>query len=170
MREMIETRRCWRIKAGDASLLEFNDAANSKRLRMLMDWWQLTGERCFADSIMEIARNPVQGFSIWSDGDILVEFISLQNDKNYSRPFIYETEFLELLEKGLTNAIYGSSIDTLSMFVDLVDAVDTGKILPISINHALQIAVLEEFKDNFRRVYDDNSESSLYDRSDALKS
>lgn len=169
MREMIETRRCWRIKAGDASLLEFNDAANSKRLRMLMDWWQLTGERCFADSIMEIARNPVQGFSIWSDGDILVEFISLQNDKNYSRPFIYETEFLELLEKGLTNAIYGSSIDTLSMFVDLVDAVDTGKILPISINHALQIAVLEEFKDNFRRVYDDNSESSLYDRSDALK-
>jgi hypothetical protein len=55
------------------------------------------------------------------------------------------------------------------MFVDVVDAVDTGKILPISINHALQMAVLEEFEGNFRRVYDDNSESSLYDRSDALK-
>ncbi|MDU7348836.1 MAG: hypothetical protein E7L23_25800 [Klebsiella grimontii] len=72
MLEMIETRPPWRPKAGDSLSLEYNDVANSKRLQMLMDWWQLTNEQRFADSIMTIARNPPQGFSTWLDGEILI--------------------------------------------------------------------------------------------------
>ncbi|EKZ5285280.1 hypothetical protein REV77_002854 [Klebsiella aerogenes] len=83
MLEMIETRPPWRPKAGDSLSLEYNDVANSKRLQILMDWWQLTNEQRFADSIMTIARNPPQGFSTWLDGEILIEFFSLRDQKSY---------------------------------------------------------------------------------------
>ncbi|MCR3702036.1 restriction endonuclease [Citrobacter sp. RHBSTW-00570] len=166
MLEMIETRPHWRPKAGDARSLEYNDAANSKRLRMLMDFWQLTNERRFADSIIAIARNPQQGFSAWSDGETLIEFFSRRGGKGYRRQFIYEAELLELLEKGLTDAIHWSSSDILSTLVDAVDAVNG---LPASITRALQMAVLEEFEENTSRICEDDSESSLSDRIDALK-
>ena len=54
----------------------------------------------------------------------------------------------------------------LSTFVDMVDAASG---MPVSITRALQDAVLEEFKDNASRIRDDDSESSLSDRIDALK-
>ncbi|MGR7138203.1 nSTAND3 domain-containing NTPase [Klebsiella aerogenes] len=166
MLEMIETRPPWRPKAGDPLSLEYNDVANSKRLQILMDWWQLTNEQRFADSIMTIARNPPQGFSTWLDGEILIEFFSLRDQKSYSRQFIYEDELLELLEEELTDTISCSSIDMLSTFIDAVDA---AKGLPSSITLALRSAVLEEFEYNTSRVYQDDSESSLSDRIDALK-
>ncbi|WP_371332082.1 hypothetical protein [Klebsiella quasipneumoniae] len=161
MLEMIETRPPWRPKAGDSLSLEYNDVANSKRLQMLMDWWQLTNEQRFADSIMTIARNPPQGFSTWLDGEILIEFFSLRDQKSYSRQFIYEDELLKILEEELTDTISCSSIDMLSTFIDAVDA---AKGLPSSITLALRRAVLEEFEDNTSRVYQDDSESSLSDR------
>ncbi|HCU15725.1 hypothetical protein M988_3060 [Hafnia paralvei ATCC 29927] len=166
MLEMIETRPHWRPKAGDFRSLEYNDAANSKRLQMLMDFWQLTNERRFADSIIAIARNPQQGFSAWSDGETLIKFFSRRGGKGYRRQFIYEAELLELLEKGLTDAIHWSSSDILSTLVDAVDAVNG---LPASITRALQMAVLEEFEENTSRICEDDSESSLSDRIDALK-
>lgn len=166
MLEMIETRPHWRPRAGDASSLEYNDAANSKRLRMLMEWWQLTDERRFADSIIAIARNPQQGFGAWSDGEILINFFPPQGNSLYCRPFIYEAEFLELIEKALTDTIRWSSSD---MLPTLIDAVDAANGLPDSISCALQKAVLEEFKDNTSRIREDDSESSLSDRIDALK-
>lgn len=166
MLEMIETRPHWRPRAGDARSLEYNDAANSKRLRMLMEWWQLTDERRFADSIIAIARNPQQGFGAWSDGEILINFFPPQGNSLYRRPFIYEAEFLELIEKALTDTIRWSSSD---MLPTLIDAVDAANGLPDSISCALQKAVLEEFKDNTSRIREDDSESSLSDRIDALK-
>ncbi|MCL6358127.1 hypothetical protein EXT68_22155 [Pectobacterium parmentieri] len=166
MLEMIETRPPWRPKAGDARSLEYNDAANSKRLRMLMDWWQLTDERQFADSIMAIVRNPQQGFGAWSDGKTLIDFFAQRGNRDYGRPFIYESEFLKLLEKALTDTMRWSSSDMLSTLVDAVDAV---KALPASIPHALQAAVLEEFEDNSNRILEDDSESTLADRIDSLK-
>jgi len=166
MLDMIETRPHWRPRAGDARSLEYNDAANSKRLGMLMDWWRLTNERAFADSIMAIARNPKQGFGAWSDGEALIDIFCRLGDKGYGRPFIYETELLELLEKAITDTIRWCSSDMLST---LVDAVDAAQGLPSSINHALQAAVLEEFEENTSRISEDDSESSLSDRIDALK-
>ncbi|MCE5966873.1 nSTAND3 domain-containing NTPase [Enterobacter roggenkampii] len=164
--EMLETRPHWRPKAGDACSLEYNDASNSKRLRMLMDWWQLSDEQRYADSIMVIARNPQQGFGTWSDGETLIDFFSQQCEKGYDRPFIYEAELLELLEKGLTDTIRWSSSD---MLATLVDSVDAAKGLPASITRALQTAVLEEFEENTSRISEDDSVSSLSDRIDALK-
>lgn len=166
MLEMIEMRPHWRPKAGDARSLEYNDAANSKRLRMLMDWWQLTDEQRFADSIITIARNPQQGFTTWSDGETLIDFFSRRGEKGYDRPFIYEAELLELLEKGLTDTIRWGSSDILAT---LVDSVDAAKGLPATISQALRVAVLEEFEENASRISEDDSESSLSDRIDALK-
>ncbi len=164
--DMIEKRPSWRPRAGDAGSLEYNDAANSKRLQMLMDWWQLTSEQRIADSIMEIARNPQQGFDAWSDGENLIELISRGDEESYGRPFIYELELLEILKKALTDTIRCSSSDMLSSFVDAVDA---SKGLPPEITDALRVAVLEEFQENASLIRDDDSESSLSDRIDALR-
>ncbi|WPN97328.1 restriction endonuclease [Pseudomonas sp. MUP55] len=166
MLEMIETRPHWRPRAGDARSLEYNDATNSKRLRMLMDWWLLTDEQRFADSIISIARNPQQGFDAWSDGEALIAFFSLLSDRSCSRPFIYEAELLALIENILRETIRWSSSDMLST---LVDAVDAANGLPASITLALQAAVLKEFEENTIRISEDDSESSLSDRIDALK-
>ncbi|WP_126961739.1 restriction endonuclease [Xanthomonas arboricola] len=164
--DMIEKRPSWRPRAGDASSLEYNDAANSKRLRMLMDWWQLTSEQRFAESIMEIARNPQQGFGAWSDGENLIELISRGDEESYGRPFIYEIELQEILKKALTDTIRCCSSDMLSSFVDAVDA---SKGVPPEITDALRVAVLEEFQENASLIEEDDSESSLSDRIDALR-
>jgi hypothetical protein len=55
------------------------------------------------------------------------------------------------------------------MLSTLVYAVDAANGLPDSITCALQTAVLEEFEDNTSRIREDDSESSLSDRIDALK-
>ena len=55
------------------------------------------------------------------------------------------------------------------MLSTLVDAVDAATGLPVSITLALQAAVLEEFEENTSRIREDDSESSLSDRIDALK-
>ena len=163
---MIETRPHWRPRAGDVRSLEYNDAANSKRLRMLMDWWQLTNEQLFAESIMVIVRNPQQGFGAWSDGEALIDLFCRLSDRGYGRQFIYEAEFLELLEKALTDTIRWSSCDMLSTLIDAVDATEG---LPANITSALRAAVLEDFDENTSRIREDDSESSLSDRIDALK-
>ncbi len=164
--EMIETRPHWSPKAGEPGSLEYNDASNSKRLRILMDWWQITNERNFADSIMVIARNPQQGFSSWSDGEALIELISKVRGHGDDKPFVYKDELLEVLEKELSNTIRWSSSDMLSKLVDAVDAA-TG--LPDSIMSAIHKAVLEEFEENSSRICEDDSESSLEDRINDLK-
>lgn len=166
MVEMIETRQHWRPRTGDVRSLEYNDAANSKRLRMLMDWWQLTKDQRFADSIMVIARNPQQGFGSWLDGEALIDLFCKLSDKDYGQPFIYKVELLGLLEKVLMDTIRWSSSDMLSTFVDVVDAAQG---LSANITHALQEAVLEEFQENTSRISEEDSESSLSDRIDALK-
>ncbi len=96
----------------------------------------------------------------------MIDIFCRLGDKGYGRPFIYETELLELLEKAITDTIRWCSSDMLST---LVDAVDAAQGLPSSINHALQAAVLEEFEENTSRISEDDSESSLSDRIDALK-
>jgi DNA polymerase III delta prime subunit len=165
--EMIVTRPHWRPKPGEARTLEYNDAANSARLLMLMSWWQLTDDVRFADSIMEIARNPQQGFGSWSDGEALIEFFTRLQDRGYGRQFIYEDDFLQLIEKALIDTIRWSSSDGLASIVDAVDAAKG--YLPDGIAAALQRAVLEEFDENADRIRNENSESSLTDRIDALK-
>lgn len=166
MLEMLETRPHWCPRSGDARSLKYNDAANSKRLRMLMDWWQLTSERRFADSIMTIARNPQQGFGAWLDGEALIDLFCRLSEKGCGQPFIYEDELQELLEKAITDTIRWSSSDILSTLVDVVDAAQG---LPINITYALHTAVLEEFEENTSRISEEDSESSLSDRIDTLK-
>lgn len=131
-----------------------------------MDWWLLTNELRFADSIMVIARNPQQGFSAWSDGEALIDLFCRLDDKDYGESFIYEAELLGLLEKVLADTIRWSSSDMLST---LVDAVDAARGLSANITDALHEAVLEEFQENTSRISEEDSESSLSDRIDALK-
>lgn len=166
MIKMIEERPNWRPKVGAPQILEYNDTSNSGRLRMLMDWWEITDDKRFADSIIRIARKPQQGFGAWSDGRALIEFFSIRSSRGDSRPFIYESEFLEIIEHSLIDVIRHSESDLLST---LMDAVDAAKGLPESINCALRTAALEEFEENSSRILDTDSVSELTDRIEALE-
>jgi hypothetical protein len=165
MLEMIETRPRWRRRTGDARSLEYNDASHSKRLRMLLDWWQLTDDLRFADSVLVLARDPHE-FSAWMDGEPLIEFFSRLRDRDYGRQFIYEEELLNYLEQALIDTISWSTSDVLST---LIEVADRAKGLPNSVTGAFQKAALDEFEENNRRIREEDSESSLSDRIDALK-
>ncbi|MBW0281208.1 MAG: hypothetical protein LRY75_21695 [Shewanella xiamenensis] len=87
---MIETRPTWRRKTDEPESLEYNDASNSTRLQLLMDWWQITNDNRFADSIMKIARNSPDLFSAALDGVVLIEFISKIRAGVDGKRFVYE--------------------------------------------------------------------------------
>jgi len=164
--EMIQTRPHWRPKVEEPGAFEYNDASNSKRLQILMHWWQITNEQSFADSIMVIARNSQQGFTSWSDGKALIELMSNVIENSDNQPFVYKAELLEVLERKVLDTIRFSSIDGLSW---IVGAMDVAIGLPDSFMNAIYEAVHEEFEENSSRILEDDSTSSLEDRIDDLK-
>ena len=166
MLEMIETRQRWRPKAEEPQILEYNDASVSTRIQLLMDWWQITNERQFADSIMLIARNPELRFSAWSDAEAMIDLLCNKRTSLDGHGFVYESELLEILEKELVGTISWASSDVLS---GLIDVVDSSSGLPSTILNAIHKAVLVEFEENSCRMSEDDSESALEERIDELK-
>ncbi|HBC3976578.1 TPA: restriction endonuclease [Vibrio parahaemolyticus] len=166
MLKLIETRPRWRSKPEDPQSLEYVDASKSKRLRLLMDWWQLTNDGRFADSIMVMARNPQLRFSAWGDGKALIELFSDIKASVNGRPFVYEAELLKILEKEILEVICWGSSEILS---NLIDVVDSASGLPDSIINAIHKAVLLEFQENDSRIMEDDSESALEERIEELK-
>lgn len=166
MLKLIETRPRWRSKPEDPQSLEYVDASKPKRLRLLMDWWQLTNDGRFADSIMVMARNPQLRFSAWGDGKALIELFSDIKASVNGRPFVYEAELLKILEKEILEVICWGSSEILS---NLIDVVDSASGLPDSIINAIHKAVLLEFQENDSRIMEDDSESALEERIEELK-
>ncbi|MBB4101410.1 hypothetical protein GGR46_005002 [Sphingomonas kyeonggiensis] len=165
--DMIETQPHWRPVRGSSRSLEYNDASNSTRLELLIGWWIDTDDIRFADAAMVVAQNPQQGFGAWSDGEKLIGFFTRLRDRNYGRQFVYENEFLAIIEKALTDIIRWSNSDNLATMVEAVD--EAGKALPESILSAVEAAALSEFDDVENRIRDEDSESSLSDHIEALK-
>ncbi|MCU8152236.1 restriction endonuclease [Vibrio vulnificus] len=166
MLKLIETRPRWRSKPEAPQSLEYVDASKSKRLRLLMDWWQLTNDGRFADSIMVMARNPQLRFSAWGDGKALIELFSDIKASVNGRPFVYEAELLKILEKEILEVICWGSSEILSILIDVVDSASG---LPDSIINAIHKAVLLEFQENDSRIMEDDSESALEERIEELK-
>lgn len=164
--QMLEERLHWRPRAGDPRSLEYNDASNSNRLLLLMSWWQITDDVRFADAIMNVARAPKNHFSAWSDGTKLIDFFSRLQDRGYGRPFIYEVEFLDLIEKAVIDTIRWTSSDMLASMIEVIDG--AGRAVPSSIAAAMERAVLAEIEDIGNVVGAEESESSLNDRVGAL--
>ncbi len=166
--EMFERQPVWKPKPGDPKSLEYNDAGNARRLELLIDWWQLTDDIRFADCAMGIARSPKQGFGLWSDSSILIKFFSRLLDRDHGREFVYQEDFLALIEKALVDLIrWSASSDDLSSLDDAME--EAGKVVPKSIFSALEVAVREEFEEIEMRVQEEENESALSDRIDALK-
>ena len=166
--DMIQDRPRWRPKPNHpAGTLEYNDSPNSSRLMLLISWWQATNDMRFANSIMNLARSPRNSFSSWSDGTTLISLFSRLKDRRYGRAFVYETEFLALIEQAVIRTIQSTSSDMLANFIEAID--EAGPTVPASIPAALERAVHAEFEDISSSVNEEDSESSLTDRIDALK-
>lgn len=158
----------WRPRRVGPGTLEYNDAGISKRLELLIEWWQVTDDIRFADTLMAIARNPQQGFSAWSDGEKLIRFFTRLRDRDYGRKFIYEEDFLAIVEKTLVDIIcWQANHDQLSSMVDTMD--EAGNAIPESVSSALERAILEEFDEVESRISVEENESSLNDYIESLK-
>ncbi|MBG7614653.1 restriction endonuclease [Brevundimonas sp. BAL450] len=164
--DMVETRPHWKAKPNDPRTLQYHDAPHSSRLTLLMAWWQATDDVRFADAIMNLAASP-GSFGAWSDGSTLVGLFARLKDRGYGRQFVYEEEFLAAVERAVIHSIRYTSSDMLANFIEAIDEAGPG--VPQSISAALEEAALAEFEDNYSRVSDEDSESSLTDRIDALK-
>lgn len=165
--EMFEKQPVWKKVSDHSGSYEYNDASNSTRLELLIGWWQLTDDRRFADCTIKIARNPPQGYSSWMDATSLVELLSHLSDRDHEREFLYQEELLALLEKALTGVIWSASSDELSSICDAVE--QAREVVPEGVLKALSGAVHDEFTEIEDRVQDEDSESSLSDKIDALR-
>ncbi|MCJ2008396.1 restriction endonuclease [Methylobacterium sp. J-092] len=167
LRELVETRPACRPSRREPGVTEYVDASNSARLELLIGWWWLTGDVRFADSALVIARKPVQGFASWRDGDRLLELLSRLPDDQQEQRFVHEAELLVLIENAVIDLIrWGVASDELSSFVDTIDY--AGDKISERVASAVESAVLEEFEEIGSRVREEDSETTLSDRIEAL--
>jgi len=163
---MFEKSPIWILSQTDQNRLEYGDASNSIRIDLLIDWWKITGDLRFADSVMVIAKYPANDFSWWRDGSSLVNYFSRMSDEGDVTSFIYKAELLALVEEKLIKIIQWSGSDDLS---SITDSIEEDRIaLPITIIEALHEAVRGEFVEIKERVREDDSESTLNDRIEEL--
>ena len=165
--KMIEERPAWQGAPGNPASWGYNDAEISECILMLMDWWQLTDNQSFADSILRIARNPPEYIDSSSDCTNLVELISRLRDKSYGRQFIYKTELIDIIEEAVAGAIPMIPSDELFGIADKYDSWFNK--IPNRVASALHCAVLEEFQENYSRIQDEDSILYLEDRIKSLK-
>lgn len=165
--DMFVENPIWIQSRTDPSCLEYGDASNSIRLDLLIDWWKITHDIRFADSVMVIAKNPVHDFSWWRDGSTLVSYFSRMSDQGDDAIFIYKAELLTLVEEKFIKIIQRSGSDDLTSITDCIE--EARIVVPTTVVNALQQAVREEFSEIRDRVLGDDSESVLNDRIYELK-
>ncbi|MDZ3831344.1 MAG: ATP-binding protein [Sphingopyxis sp.] len=137
------------------------------RIQLLLDWWAHSGEQiCFATAL-EIAQNPPQAFSVWSDGTELLNIIhKLHPENHYSQT--EETEQLSNLLEEIAITLFEESMgsDHLLAMSELVER-------HACYSEAMRIAVREaienEIDNAWRATSDLSSESELEDHSENLK-
>jgi hypothetical protein len=111
--------RIWkRYRDGDMKL---HDESNTGRLELLLDWWDLTKLPEFASAAKAIAKNPIEGFSYWLDGDGLVDLVKSLDSRPRNK-FPDVGSFRKHLENGIISLLdYGMSPDEILAISDSVD-------------------------------------------------
>ncbi|UNP28092.1 hypothetical protein [Lysobacter gummosus] len=108
----------------DPNSLETRDLQNAERIRVILEWWLVTGEKSLAASALAYAENPAEPFRSWRDlEDMTNIFLDLSEAEYDSLPD--RKKLLAVLEKTLIRFLQeGLSGEELTQMAAAVDAAD----------------------------------------------
>lgn len=147
--------------------LQSVDASNSDRISLMLDWWYVTQDKRFADCVLKVVANPVDGFSGWLHGTDLIRLLTELADPGYGDGFPYVEEVVGQLETRFIDLLESVSIDEFDNISDAVDR--AGSAISPSVAAAVERAVLDVVDEIEQFIDCEDSESSLLDYASSLR-
>ena len=157
----------WR-RTGHGYDVEECDLDNSDRIKLLMEWFRVSGHDTFAHLALAVILKPLSGFTAWRDGTALVEMARQIRDGDYFDNLPNADELIEGLENAIIALLQGGmASDELDQISDALN--DARPSLGTDVVRAAEAAIRLEFEQVEAISADIDSESTLNDHKDALK-
>lgn len=136
------------------------DISNTDRIRLLIEWWQSSGDTLFANQAKAIASKPIDGFSSWRDKDALELLIELDGHERYAR----FPEIQDLKDNLLAASLEMIECATSDDLEEISDACEEhNDELPPAIVKAVSNAISNEISNASDTISYLDSESELED-------
>jgi DNA polymerase III delta prime subunit len=141
---------------------------NTRRIELLIAWYEYSGDQRFCDLALALARAPIDGLDSWRDGDDVIELIGKLRDGGYFDELAVADELADCLEKAAIDMIHsGMASDDLEKISDAVEKWQ--RLLGSDIARAVDAAIVSEINDVENIVQDIDSESTLTDHIETLQ-
>ncbi|GKX35806.1 MAG: hypothetical protein MnENMB40S_34240 [Rhizobiaceae bacterium MnEN-MB40S] len=79
--------------------------SNSERIELMIEWWYASHDSRLISLIIELARNPVDGWDVYRDGETLIALIGKLRGNGYFDDMPRATDIADILEDGAVNTI-----------------------------------------------------------------
>ncbi|WP_332774164.1 hypothetical protein [Phenylobacterium sp.] len=137
----------------------------SRKIDLILDWCEFSGDVRFADIALEMAQGGDAFLVPWRDGQRLGALIQSLHDGPHSEVPRHEELRDALIERMIDLLESEPASDDLVAIADEIDRATA----PNGLIEALNAAIKAEFDNLYRKVEDMDSESSLSDHMDSLR-
>lgn len=159
----------WKRDPERANSYTFSDSSNLERLKLLLSWWNASGDARFTQIAVALAANPLGGYSAYRDGADMVELLRELPDPDYYESSPHLAELVVHLEAGLLKLLKsGIGADDLEKISNAIEEHRSGIGAPII--KAVEDAIIAEIENVKDRVEELDSESTLNDHIATLSS
>lgn len=137
-----------------------DDIGNTRRIKLLVDWWMVAPKNEFRCAVKSLAEDPVSGWDIWQDGDELVELAAKFREEGYYDQYVDADEIARLLEDAAVQIISDDyiSLEDLDRIADVAEEWkrNLGETVGIAINRSIERQI-EEIETTFRDTTSDST-------------
>jgi hypothetical protein len=141
---------------------------NTRRIELLIAWYEYSGDQRFSDLALALARAPIDGLDSWRDGEYAIELIAKLRDGGYFNELAVADELADCLENAAINMIHrGMASDDLEKISDSIE--EWQRLLGKNIAQAVDEAIVREIDNVENIVQDIDSESTLEDHIETLQ-
>lgn len=156
----------WKTSEENPRSMEVVDLSTSERLKLILEWWDLTRIAEFASVTLEIVGHPRVDFTSWLDGENLVELI--RGIKERSKEFPDADMLCLHLEEKLIEVLDGYiPADNLPEICDAIEEARDN--LSAEVAEAAGRAIRRQIDEADTIASEIDSESTLDDHIEAVK-
>jgi hypothetical protein len=156
-----------KIPGKHGNLLQPTGLSNTRRIELLIAWYESSGDQRFSDFALALARAPVDGLDSWRDGEDAIELIAKLRDGDYFDELAVSDEIASCLERAAIGMIHSSASDGLEKISDAVE--EWKRHLGDEIPKAVDEAIVREIDDVASIIEDIDSESTLTEHIETLQ-
>lgn len=140
----------------------------TSRIDLLIGWWFASPDPVFADSAMELAKNPVGHLEAYRDGDDVVVLIGKLRDRDYYGDMPGAAEMADILEGHFVDLVSEAlASDDLERISDTLE--DWSYALTARAVNAVDRAIQREFANVEEVISEIGSESTLNEHAETLQ-